>query len=1545
LEGLEDRLAPAAFTVNSLGDTGMGSGTVGDLRFAINQANDRPEESNTISFTVTGTIVLMSSLPSINNDLTITGPGANQLTVRGSDSFRLMSLTNNRTVTISGLTLSGGRASVGSDGGAILQSAGSLTLNGCAFVGNSVIGSGVGGAVFSSQGTSLTISNCTFSGNSTLTSGSALVVERTPTTITNSTFSNNQGPGTIVNRTSGGGDASLTLASSTVANNSDGIWTVATAIGNTATLMLRNTIVANSGSQFTRIASGGTVTIVSLGNNLISDGTLGSSAVSSDLQNTMPLLGTLGNYGGSTQTLPLLPGSPAIDAGSSTGAPPQDQRGINRVGTPDIGAFESRGFTAVLTGGNGQSAIINTNFANPLVVTVASLFDEPVQGGQVTFSGPAAGASATFPTGNPATINAMGQASVMARANDTPGSYIATATVSGAPMVGFSLTNLPEIMLSPAMLPAGAVGSPYNQTITASGGSGGSFTFAVTAGTLPAGLSLAMTGALTGTPTATGTFTFTVTATGAGSFTGNRAYTLTINPAITVSPATLPDGAIGVAYNQTLTATGGAGGPFTFAVTAGTLPTGLSLSAAGVLSGTPTATGAFNFTVTATGAGGLTGSRGYAVRINVVTVNPSTLPDGAVGNAYSQTLTAIGGTGPFTFAVTMGMLPDGLTLSAAGLLSGMPTAAGTFDFTVTATGTGGSMGTRSYMLIIHPAIVVSPDTLPNATVGSAYSQTITATGGRGTGQEGTGGPFTFTVSAGLLPGGLMLAADGLLSGTPTAAGVFNFTIRATDPGGFTGDRAYTLTVHPAVSISPATLPSATVGTAYNQTFTASGGAGGPFTFSVMAGRDLPPGLTLSPAGVLSGTPEVAGTFDFVIVATGAAGATGNRSYSLVVIGPITLSPTMLPAGAVGNAYSQMLTAMGGAGGPFTFAVTEGLLPAGLTLSAAGLLSGTPTSAGTSSFRVTATGADGLTGSQNYTLLINPAVTLSPAMLPAAAVGNVYTQTLTAMGGAGGPFTFAVTMGSLPAGLTLAAGGMLSGTPAASGTFSFTVTATGASGFTGSQAYSLVVNPGVTIMPATLPNATAGSAYNQTLTATGGGGEPFTFLVTMGALPAGLTLSMAGVLSGTPLVVGTFNFTVTATSMGGFTGTRAYTLVVNPGIIITPATLPDAAFGVAYSQTLMAIGGSGEPFMFAVTAGALPAGLTLSPAGVLSGTPTAPGSAMFTVTATDSGGNTAQRAYTLTVAQAPTMTAIAAPNASVVGQSVTFTAVVSSPAGVPTGTVLFALDGGAVVAAPLVNGRASFTSPPLRTGSHTVVAGYLGAGGFASSLAAPATLVVRDIYSPPVPLTLPPNLTPNQRFVSQLYWRLLLRPVDPSGLATYTNLLDRGVSRLQLVTAIQAAPEYLALQVQSAYNLTLNRLADPVGLSQNMSFLAAGNSITELLALLAGSPEFFRTQTDRTDVGYLNAIYRDFLGRPLDSLGRETFLPILTVADVRKGVADVVLKSGEYFQLQVQNFYSQYLGRPADGGGLGYWVGALLGSMRLEQVIAAFLSSPEFYVRS
>lgn len=414
----------------------------------------------------------------------------------------------------------------------------------------------------------------------------------------------------------------------------------------------------------------------------------------------------------------------------------------------------------------------------------------------------------------------------------------------------------------------------------------------------------------------------------------------------------------------------------------------------------------------------LTGSSPLALEI----LTPAMLPFGAVNAAYSQTLAAVGGTAPYPWSVTAGALPAGVSLSSAGVLSGTPTATGTFNFTAQVTDGASATVSRAFSLKINTVTALGFATgspLPGGTVGVEYGRGIAITGGTS--------PYTQAVTAGALPPGLGLASNGLVTGTPTTAGTFAFTDTVTDAVGATASRTFSITIGAASpSITTTALPTGAIGAAYSHTLAATGGTT-PYTWSIFSGA-LPGGLTLSSAGVISGTPTDSGTFTFAVEVDDAASATASKTLSITIdassVSITTTSPA--PACVAGYDYSITLAATGGTA-PYSWNVSAGSLPADLTLSS--------TCSATAPLAILYEG------------------------FPIGAVGNAYTQTLWAHGGTP-PYTWSLASGTLPAGLTLGSDGLVSGSPTTAGTFNFTVQATDFASATTTKAYSLqIITPG------------------------------------------------------------------------------------------------------------------------------------------------------------------------------------------------------------------------------------------------------------------------------------------------------------------------------------------------------------------------------------------------------------------------------------------------------------------------------------------------------
>ena len=499
---------------------------------------------------------------------------------------------------------------------------------------------------------------------------------------------------------------------------------------------------------------------------------------------------------------------------------------------------------------------------------------------------------------------------------------------------------------------------------------------------------------------------------------------------------------------------------------------------------------------------------------------------------------------------------------------------------------------------------------------------------------------TWTVS-----GGGTLSAQTTTSATYSApasvSSAFAATVTATSVTDPTKVATLQIKVSPPPAVTTTSIPAATAGSAYSATLAESGGTS-PYRWSITAGS-LPPGLSFNAStGVISGTPTGGGSGSVTFQVTDSSNAvkmSSSRAITFTVNPPPALSITTasLPAGTMGKAYSQTLQGSGGVPS-YNWSKTAGSLPAGLSLSSTGVISGTPTGtfAGTSNFTVTLTDSQtpaNATITANLSITISaPAFSVTTTSLAGGTIGNAYSnQTLQATGGIA-PYTWAVTTGSLPAGLSLnASTGVISGTPSGTlvGTVNFTVTATDSetpTHATATASLSIVISVAplsVTTTSASLPLGVVSSTYpGATLQATGGI-QAYTWAVTTGSLPAGLTLNAAtGAISGTPTASGTVNFTVTVTDSEtptAKTATANLTIVVNPAISVTTTSLPAGVIGTAYAGATLQAAGGVTPYTWAVTTGSLPAGLSLNTStGAISGTPggTLVGTVNFTVTVTD-----------------------------------------------------------------------------------------------------------------------------------------------------------------------------------------------------------------------------------------------------------------------------------------------------------------------------------------
>ena len=521
---------------------------------------------------------------------------------------------------------------------------------------------------------------------------------------------------------------------------------------------------------------------------------------------------------------------------------------------------------------------------------------------------------------------------------------------------------------------------------------------------------------------------------------------------------------------------------------------------------------------------------------------------GAVGFPYSTNFTATGGTLPYVWAWVSGTLQSGLSLNG-NVLSGTPGSAATASFKIKVTGCNGLSSTNQFSLTVEtPPTITTSSPLSNGTVDQSYGPlTFTVNGGTGS--------YNWSLTSGGLPAGMSLNSSGVLSGTPTTGTTTNFSVKVTDAYSFSSTKSFSLTVSSTITITTSsTLPNGMAGRYYDFKYLQASGSQLPYTWSWVSGK--PSWLTLDTTdGELFGTPPTSGPFTFTVdVADKWGNLAQPKSVNLTVSSAlvITTSATLLNGNQY-QAYSTSFTATGGSG---SYTWTSGNLPAWLSLSGSGVLSGTPTSGGAYSF--TAQVSDGsFSTNQTFYLTVNAApVVATPMINPASETVTNQSVPVTMSCATPGAMIRYTTDGTDPNGSTQTYSPFIISQPP-TGSLTVTVKAIGfTNGYNQSAEataiYTIIIAPTGPAITTTSPlsTGTAGTFYGPlTFTATGGTGS-YNWSRVSGILPPGLTLTSGGLLSGTPTNSGTYNFMVQVKDRNNASDTKAFNLTMNPATILS-----------------------------------------------------------------------------------------------------------------------------------------------------------------------------------------------------------------------------------------------------------------------------------------------------------------------------------------------------------------------------------------------------------
>ncbi len=633
-------------------------------------------------------------------------------------------------------------------------------------------------------------------------------------------------------------------------------------------------------------------------------------------------------------------------------------------------------------------------------------------------------------------------------------------------------------------------------------------------------------------------------------------------------------------------------------------------------------------------------------------ITTESLSSATVGTAYSAKLEATSNS-PITWTVYSGSLPTGLTLNpSTGEISGIPSLPGEFTFMLAASNSAGR-ASQTFTLTVEPEdvpVVIASEALNPAETGQPYSHSLKA----------SGAPTSWSVTSGVLPAGLTLSADGVITGTVStdaiesnaeSGKVYSFDITAENAAG-SDTKTFSITVYQPVRIITEALPNAKEGEEYYAEIEAEGTRD---TFTQNVTSTIPPGLEYGTSETgkitLKGTPSIAGNYSVAAVFAN-RWSTVEESFTLTVEGKTTSTakpritiPKTDDYLIAGKDYSFQFGTSGNA--PVIWAVT-GNVPAGLSFDAStGKLSGKAEATDEGkysyspmsySFTITATNSGGTDSADVYMKVYYPPE-FAASSLPNATLNAGYKAEITAEGTEQG-MTWAASSMNLPEGLTLTTSKnnrkcTITGVPHEIGTSSFTLKLSNTAGSTSEKVFILRVSEASpeetgkpTISTQSLYNGEISVQYVAFLEAAGR--RPITWSRSGGKLPKGLTLDSYGAIKGVPTKAGTYNFTVTAANSEG-SSSQNFTIVVTGDKYkkpkISTRKIPDATQNQPYSVQLACTGT--EPITWSLANNKQPSGIYVTEDGRITGIPKEAGKFRIKVKAENNIGS-ATRTFSLKV---------------------------------------------------------------------------------------------------------------------------------------------------------------------------------------------------------------------------------------------------------------------------------------------------------------------------